>query len=167
MYTYMRALYQCTLGKLNCHAGGWLFAGKMRLTKSLTMLDPFQRHYGPWIALMLCLPAICGEVFWTASILAALGEDHWLQHCPFTLGPHGDLQLAAELKALQTLDGVPLDWLPFLGLMQRVKQAVISIDNAFKGLQNAVQHRIPLCHAILPLLSSAYPASPFGTASRR
>ncbi|XP_054932404.1 high-affinity choline transporter 1-like [Dermacentor andersoni] len=46
----------------------------MRVTKALTMFDPFQQHYGRWIAVPLCLPALCGEVFWTAAILAALGD---------------------------------------------------------------------------------------------
>ncbi|XP_065282039.1 high-affinity choline transporter 1-like isoform X1 [Dermacentor albipictus] len=54
--------------------GGRFFAGKMRVTKALTMFDPFQQHYGRWIAVPLCLPALCGEVFWTAAILAALGD---------------------------------------------------------------------------------------------
>ncbi|XP_077534285.1 high-affinity choline transporter 1-like [Haemaphysalis longicornis] len=53
--------------------GGRFFAAKMRITDALTMLDPFQHHYGRWIGVMLCLPALCGEVFWTASILSALG----------------------------------------------------------------------------------------------
>ncbi|XP_049518858.1 high-affinity choline transporter 1-like [Dermacentor silvarum] len=54
--------------------GGRFFAGKMRVTKALTMLDPFQQHYGRFIAIPLCVPALCGEVFWTAAILAALGN---------------------------------------------------------------------------------------------
>ncbi|XP_075534972.1 high-affinity choline transporter 1-like [Dermacentor variabilis] len=71
-------------GIIRCHApigyalslliGGRFFAGKMRVTKALTMFDPFQQHYGRWIAVPLCLPALCGEVFWTAAILAALGD---------------------------------------------------------------------------------------------
>ncbi|KAH9380440.1 hypothetical protein HPB48_020003 [Haemaphysalis longicornis] len=54
--------------------GGMLFAGRMRATESLTMLDPFQQHYGPWVAVPLSVPAICGDVFWTAAILCALGD---------------------------------------------------------------------------------------------
>ncbi|XP_077525537.1 uncharacterized protein LOC144136786 isoform X2 [Amblyomma americanum] len=54
--------------------GGLFFAGRMRATRAMTMLDPFQQFYGPWIAVLLCVPAICGEVFWTASNLSALGD---------------------------------------------------------------------------------------------
>ncbi|XP_077564409.1 uncharacterized protein LOC144179857 [Haemaphysalis longicornis] len=54
--------------------GGWLFADKTRQTRGVTMLDPFQQYYGSWIAVLLCIPAICGEVFWTASNLSALGD---------------------------------------------------------------------------------------------
>ncbi|XP_065298742.1 high-affinity choline transporter 1-like isoform X1 [Dermacentor albipictus] len=71
-------------GILRCHAplgyavslvlGGTFFSSKMRATKPLTMLDPFQHRYGRWMALLLCFPAVIGEVFWTAAILAALGD---------------------------------------------------------------------------------------------
>nr|XP_037269859.1 high-affinity choline transporter 1-like [Rhipicephalus microplus] len=71
-------------GIINCHApigyamslilGGAFFATKMRLTDSLTMLDPFQSHYGRWAGLLFCVPAVMGEIFWTAAILAALGD---------------------------------------------------------------------------------------------
>ncbi|KAL3215445.1 hypothetical protein MRX96_034156 [Rhipicephalus microplus] len=71
-------------GIINCHApigyamslvlGGAFFATKMRLSDSLTMLDPFQTHYGRWSGLLFCVPAVLGEIFWTAAILAALGD---------------------------------------------------------------------------------------------
>ncbi|XP_075539172.1 high-affinity choline transporter 1-like [Dermacentor variabilis] len=71
-------------GIVNCQAplgyamslilGGTFFASKMRLTDSLTMLDPFQTHYGRWSGLMFCVPAVLGEIFWTAAILSALGD---------------------------------------------------------------------------------------------
>ncbi|KAH9370999.1 hypothetical protein HPB48_019074 [Haemaphysalis longicornis] len=50
------------------------FPGRMRVTKSLTMLDPFQQLYGPWVAVPLLVLAVCGEVFWTAAMLFALGD---------------------------------------------------------------------------------------------
>ncbi|XP_049270663.1 high-affinity choline transporter 1 [Rhipicephalus sanguineus] len=57
---------------LSLMVGGWFFAGKMRVTKALTMLDPFQQHYGKWISVLLTVPAVFSEVFWTASALTAL-----------------------------------------------------------------------------------------------
>ncbi|XP_049271446.1 uncharacterized protein LOC119389775 [Rhipicephalus sanguineus] len=46
----------------------------MRKTRAVTMLDPLQRHYGRWMGVLLCLPAVCAEIFWTATMLAALGD---------------------------------------------------------------------------------------------
>merc|ERR1719239_1282071 len=37
------------------------------------MLDPLQDQYGSRMGGLLFLPALCGEVFWSAGILAALG----------------------------------------------------------------------------------------------
>ncbi|KAH6933815.1 hypothetical protein HPB50_018299 [Hyalomma asiaticum] len=54
--------------------GGLFFSHKMRATSSLTMLDPFQQLYGRWMGLLLCLPALSGELFWSASVYAALGQ---------------------------------------------------------------------------------------------
>ncbi|XP_075546735.1 high-affinity choline transporter 1-like [Dermacentor variabilis] len=53
--------------------GGYLFAVKMRKAGYKTMLDPFQQHFGARMGCLLFLPALCGEVFWSAAILAALG----------------------------------------------------------------------------------------------
>lgn len=38
------------------------------------MLDPLQDSFGSRMGGLLFLPALCGEVFWAAGILAALGE---------------------------------------------------------------------------------------------
>ncbi|KAK3090092.1 hypothetical protein FSP39_009134 [Pinctada imbricata] len=53
--------------------GGLFFANKMRSEGYVTMLDPFQRKYGERMGGLLYFPALLGEVFWTAAILAALG----------------------------------------------------------------------------------------------
>lgn len=37
------------------------------------MLDPLQDAFGERMGGLLFLPALCGEVFWAAGILAALG----------------------------------------------------------------------------------------------
>ncbi|XP_077535381.1 high affinity choline transporter 1-like [Haemaphysalis longicornis] len=55
-------------------AGGAFFADKMRVSKSVTMLDPLQTAYGRLMGVLLCVPAVCGEVFWTAAVMAALGD---------------------------------------------------------------------------------------------
>jgi len=53
--------------------GGLLFARKMREAGYVTMLDPFEQRYGRVMAALLYIPALLGEVFWSAAILSALG----------------------------------------------------------------------------------------------
>ncbi|XGW28777.1 hypothetical protein V3C99_008513 [Haemonchus contortus] len=53
--------------------GGLLFAKKMREEGYVTMLDPFQIKYGQRVGGLMFLPALLGEVFWSAAILSALG----------------------------------------------------------------------------------------------
>ncbi|XP_063439810.1 high-affinity choline transporter 1-like [Mytilus trossulus] len=53
--------------------GGLLFAKKMRDHNYLTMLDPCQEVYGNALVFMVYLASLCGDIFWTASILSALG----------------------------------------------------------------------------------------------
>ncbi|CAG9766806.1 unnamed protein product [Ceutorhynchus assimilis] len=53
--------------------GGIFFANKMRQQGYITMLDPLQDTFGERMGGLLFLPALCGEVFWAAGILAALG----------------------------------------------------------------------------------------------
>ncbi|MCB0706285.1 MAG: sodium:solute symporter family protein [Saprospiraceae bacterium] len=53
--------------------GGLFFAGPMRRYRFQTMLDPLQRRFGQRMTGFLFLPALFGELFWTAAILTALG----------------------------------------------------------------------------------------------
>jgi len=53
--------------------GGTFFAGKMRESRYITMIDPFTNKYGKWGALMV-IPAAVSEIFWSAAILGALGS---------------------------------------------------------------------------------------------
>jgi len=53
--------------------GGLFFAKKMRSYGFKTMLDPLAQRYGKRMAAVLFLPALSGEIFWTAAILTALG----------------------------------------------------------------------------------------------
>jgi solute carrier family 5 (high affinity choline transporter), member 7 len=58
----------------NSQTGGLFFANPMRKQGYVTMLDPLQDSFGERMGGLLFLPALCGEVFWAAGILAALGE---------------------------------------------------------------------------------------------
>lgn len=53
--------------------GGLFFARKMRRFRFKTMLDPLAQRYGKRMSAVLFLPALLGEVFWSAAILTALG----------------------------------------------------------------------------------------------
>jgi high affinity choline transporter 7 len=53
--------------------GGLFFAKKMRRYRFRTMLDPLEQRFGKRVAALLFLPALSGEIFWTAAILTALG----------------------------------------------------------------------------------------------
>jgi len=53
--------------------GGLLFARVMHGHGFRTLLDPFERRYGKRMAAILFVPALLGEIFWSAAILTALG----------------------------------------------------------------------------------------------
>ncbi|MFT4552853.1 MAG: high affinity choline transporter 7 [Chlamydiales bacterium] len=53
--------------------GGIVFAPIMRRKEYTTLLDPFEKKYGEKVAAILFIPALIGEVFWSAAILVALG----------------------------------------------------------------------------------------------
>ena len=53
--------------------GGLFFARKMRAYGFTTLLDLFERKYGERVASGLFIPALVGEIFWSAAILSALG----------------------------------------------------------------------------------------------
>uniref|UniRef100_A0A3P9MDF5 High affinity choline transporter 1 n=1 Tax=Oryzias latipes TaxID=8090 RepID=A0A3P9MDF5_ORYLA len=58
---------------LSLVVGGLFFAKPMRSRGYVTMLDPFQQLYGKRMGGLLFIPALMGEIFWSAAILNALG----------------------------------------------------------------------------------------------
>ncbi len=58
---------------LSLFVGGLFFARKMRNYGFKTMLDPLDQRFGKRMAALLFIPALSGEIFWTAAILTALG----------------------------------------------------------------------------------------------
>src|SRR5215510_2924315 len=54
--------------------GGVLFAGVMRRHGFTTLLDPFEARFGKSWTAVLFLPALAGELFWSAELLVAIGS---------------------------------------------------------------------------------------------
>ena len=53
--------------------GGMFFARRMRAHAFTTLIDPFEARLGKRWAAVLFLPALLGELFWSAELLVALG----------------------------------------------------------------------------------------------
>ena len=53
--------------------GGLFYVRKIRSLQATTMIDPIQNVFGQVMGALLVIPAVMGELFWSASILAALG----------------------------------------------------------------------------------------------
>lgn len=54
--------------------GGLFFARKMRALEFTTLIDPFEARFGKRWAAVLFVPAMLGEVFWSAELLVAIGS---------------------------------------------------------------------------------------------
>jgi high affinity choline transporter 7 len=54
--------------------GGVVFARRMRRFEFTTLIDPFEARFGRRWAIVLTLPALLGEVFWSAELLVAIGS---------------------------------------------------------------------------------------------
>jgi solute carrier family 5 (high affinity choline transporter), member 7 len=54
--------------------GGIFFAGIMRRHGFTTLIDPFEARFGKRWAAVLFLPALAGELFWSAELLVAIGS---------------------------------------------------------------------------------------------
>ena len=54
--------------------GGLFFARRMRALEFHTLIDPFEARFGARWAVVLALPAVLAETFWSAELLVALGS---------------------------------------------------------------------------------------------
>ena len=54
--------------------GGLFFAGTMRRYEFTTLIDPFEARFGKSWAAVLFLPAMLGELLWSAELLVAIGS---------------------------------------------------------------------------------------------
>ena len=68
--------------------GGLFFARRMRALEFHTLIDPFEARFGAQWAVVLAMPAVLAEMFWSAELLVALGS---------TFGVVLDLNLATGI----------------------------------------------------------------------
>ena len=68
--------------------GGLFFARRMRALEFHTLIDPFEARFGAKWAVVLAMPAVLAEMFWSAELLVALGS---------TFGVVLDLNLATGI----------------------------------------------------------------------
>lgn len=54
--------------------GGLFFARRMRVLEYHTLIDPFEARFGAQWAVVLAMPAVFAEMFWSAELLVALGS---------------------------------------------------------------------------------------------
>ena len=54
--------------------GGLFFARVMRRLEFTTLIDPFEARFGKRWAAVLFVPALAGELFWSAELLVAIGS---------------------------------------------------------------------------------------------
>jgi solute carrier family 5 (high affinity choline transporter), member 7 len=54
--------------------GGIFFARRMRALEFTTLVDPFEARFGKQWAAVLMVPALLGELFWSAELLVAVGS---------------------------------------------------------------------------------------------
>src|SRR6188472_4084855 len=54
--------------------GGVFFAGVMRRYGFTTLIDPFEARFGKRWAVVLFLPVLAAELFWSAELLVAIGS---------------------------------------------------------------------------------------------
>jgi high affinity choline transporter 7 len=82
--------------------GGLWFAPVMRRHGFTTLLDPFDRRFGKKAAAVLYLPALTGEVVWTAAILTALGTTFGII---LDLDSSWSIALSAAVVLIYTITG--------------------------------------------------------------
>lgn len=58
---------------LNMLIGGTFFVTPMRSKNYVTLMDAFQEKYGNNVSAILFIPALLGDLFWTACVLGTLG----------------------------------------------------------------------------------------------
>jgi high affinity choline transporter 7 len=115
---------------LSLIVGGIFFARRMRRMGYTTLLDPFQERFGKGVAGVLFVPALAGEVFWSAAILTALGTT-------FSVILNMDLTTSIVLSA-----AVAIAYTAIGGLWSVAYTDVVQLAFIFFGLITAIPFAI-------------------------
>ena len=119
--TYSGGLWQAQAPwgyALSLVLGGLCFAPAMRRLGFTTMLDPFEQRYGADVSACLYLPALFGELFWTAAILSALGATfEVIAGVPFGIGVVLSAAVAVSYTAQSGLWAVVITDVAQVGLV--------------------------------------------------
>jgi len=102
----------------------------MRRRRYVTMIDPFQEKYGVRVGGLMYIPALMGEIFWSAAILSALGAT---VSVVVGLGKHLSIILSSCIAVFYTLIG---------GLYSVAYTDVIQLICIFVGLVKSSSHTL-------------------------
>lgn len=122
--------------------GGLFFAGTMRRAGFTTLIDPLEARFGARWAAVLFLPALAGELFWSAELLVAIGATFGvLLDMPLTTA----ILLAAAVTTAYTMAGgmwsVAYTDIVQLGLVVLgMAVALPYVLDGVGGLASALQH---------------------------
>ena len=111
----------------------------MRERNYITMLDPLQEKYGSIMGGFLYIPALLGDIFWSASILGALGAT-------FSVVLQIDVDLGVIISAL-----IALGYTLFGGLISVAYTDVVQLICIFIGL---VSYDLELFPSLLAIFIS-------------
>ncbi len=134
--------------------GGLIFARPMRRRNYTTMLDPLEDRFGQAMAAVLYIPAVLGEVFWTAAILTALGTTFgFILGINFSLSIILSAAIAIAYTALGGMRAVAMtDVFQLAILMIGLLLALpfVMPDSGFTGLFAAYQEKMGDSASLFP-----------------
>lgn len=134
--------------------GGLIFARPMRRRNYTTMLDPLEDRFGQPMATVLYLPALLGEVFWTAAILTALGTTFgFILEINFSLSIVLSAAIAIAYTALGGMRAVAMtDIFQLAILMVGLLLALpfVMPESGFTGLYVAYQEKLGDAASLTP-----------------
>lgn len=139
--------------------GGLFFAHRMRRLEFATLIDPFELRYGKKWASVLFLPAMLGELFWSAALLVAISSTF---NILLGLNPISSMIISASVVTLYTMgggmwsvaltDSVQL-WLIPIGLCLALPFALLQVGD-LESSWSLYQQKFPEGASLFPPMQS-------------